>query len=613
MKHKLFKLFAFLTLSLVASSQVFSQNSAKSLSSVSGVISNDTIWNTDTVTVTGNITIPDTVSLTIEPGTVVLFSDTFCIDIKGQLFANGGIEDSIVFKAADTTGYHDTTFTGWNGLRFNETVATNSSSISYCIFEYVKADTSMYAAVFVNDFSSLEIAHSRFSYNYSAQAGSCIQLNNETSLSIHDNVFSANRSSTGCIHFGISENGDTVNAIIEKNTFRDNTGGDGPAIIISCYCAATILNNSFINNFCLENGGAVTITDHTTPILIGNLFTGNESMGNGGAIVVKSNSKPKIINNTIVNNHSLYGAGIWMSCSALNVVLQNNILWGNKASESGNQLYLRSTGSTYSIINNLLEGGVDSILFETPYSGILQDNYMFSPEFADYATGDLHLTCSSLAINAGSVPVVNMPLYDMDSNLRLNGSEYDLGAFEADAAATIVSQPQNMIVMNGDIATFTVVANGANVYQWEVSTDMASNWAAIVDDTIYSGATTSLLTVNSYAPMNGSLYRCIISGNCPQVTTISLPALLLVSNPDGFDENPIAVSVYPIPAYDFVNIIHAAGSRVIISDINGRIVADYAALSSDNEQISVSNLNNGVYFMKITSSNSTQIIRMIKD
>ncbi|PKP01625.1 MAG: hypothetical protein CVU11_14590, partial [Bacteroidetes bacterium HGW-Bacteroidetes-6] len=348
-------------------------------------------------------------------------------------------------------------------------------------------------------------------------------------------------------------------------------------------------------------------------ILIGNLFTGNESMGNGGAIVVKSNSKPKIINNTIVNNHSLYGAGIWMSCSALNVVLQNNILWGNKASESGNQLYLRSTGSTYSIINNLLEGGVDSILFETPYSGILQDNYMFSPEFADYATGDLHLTCSSLAINAGSVPVVNMPLYDMDSNLRLNGSEYDLGAFEADAAATIVSQPQNMIVMNGDIATFTVVANGANVYQWEVSTDMASNWAAIVDDTIYSGATTSLLTVNSYAPMNGSLYRCIISGNCPQVTTISLPALLLVSNPDGFDENPIAVSVYPIPAYDFVNIIHAAGSRVIISDINGRIVADYAALSSDNEQISVSNLNNGVYFMKITSSNSTQIIRMIKD
>jgi hypothetical protein len=74
----------------------------------------------------------------------------------------------------------------------------------------------------------------------------------------------------------------------------------------------------------------------------------------------------------------------------------------------------------------------------------------------------------------------------------------------------------------GQNATFTVVAQNATSYQWQVSVSNGP-WTDI------SGATTSTLTLNNVTTtMNGNRYRVVVSG-CGSV--ISNFAILNVEQP----------------------------------------------------------------------------------
>ncbi len=274
----------------------------KSSFTIDGAIHNDTTWASDTVMVNGDIFVPDTVTLTINPGTVVLFNDWYTIDVQGQLLAIGAINDSIIFKPADTSGYATFAHTGWPGIKFDSTISADTSVISFCIFEFAKSTSYYDAAVYVNDFSNLIIEKSRFSYNYN-----------------------------------ISDNSD------------------------------------------------------------------------------------------------------------------------------------------------------------------------------------------------------------------------------------------------------------------------------------YSGTTTANLIVNAIYTMNGNMFRCIAGGQCTGMDVTSNPAIMIVNYNVGIENIEMPIAVYPNPATDFFYIQNASGAELTISDMNGRVVVSRNNISSEKEAISISTLNNGVYFIKTTSSNSTQIIRLIKE
>jgi len=70
---------------------------------VSGDITENITWPGDTVKVTGDINIPDSVTLTIEPGTKVLFNGHFTIYCQGIIKASGTENDTIIFSVPDTT------------------------------------------------------------------------------------------------------------------------------------------------------------------------------------------------------------------------------------------------------------------------------------------------------------------------------------------------------------------------------------------------------------------------------------------------------------------------------------------------------------------------------
>lgn len=95
------------------------------------------------------------------------------------------------------------------------------------------------------------------------------------------------------------------------------------------------------------------------------------------------------------------------------------------------------------------------------------------------------------------------------------------------APITITTQPQNFTSCELQSATFSVVSNPINSYQWQVSTDNGLTWNNVINNAIYTGATTSSLTIASVSPtMSGYLYRVSLNKNGNSCGLISTNALL---------------------------------------------------------------------------------------
>ena len=99
----------------------------------------------------------------------------------------------------------------------------------------------------------------------------------------------------------------------------------------------------------------------------------------------------------------------------------------------------------------------------------------------------------------------------------------------------ITTQPQNLLTCEAQDAHFVIETNAGLTYQWQVSTNDV-NFANIVEGALYTGTTTSSLTVHSVtAAMDGWKYRVVLnrSGNVcgDQSATVTL------------DVNPLPPSV----------------------------------------------------------------------
>ncbi len=104
---------------------------------VSGVITTDTTWtSSDTIVVTASVMVPDTVRLSIQAGSIILFSNGTSLFVAGELAAEGGESDRIVFTdRADTAGGSPVAGS-WSGVSFQE---NSTGTISYCDLRYAYA------------------------------------------------------------------------------------------------------------------------------------------------------------------------------------------------------------------------------------------------------------------------------------------------------------------------------------------------------------------------------------------------------------------------------------------------------------------------------------------
>jgi hypothetical protein len=242
---------------------------------VSGRISADTVWNADTVRVVGDVTVMDGVKLTIEPGVRVEFQDFYSLKVAGTLLAMGTPHNRILFTTDEPESFVvDDSHTGsWNGIRFENTRATNDPShLAYCTIEYSKATA----------------VGGSGSYPYGGGAVSAVDF---SKLTIENSILRNNVGEYGGAVF-LYRN---ANPRIRNNLIVDNHALDNASAVYSAYSYPKIANNTMVRN---------TIQNEANPYF--------ESCG-----VLNFLAKPEFTNNIVRDNDPV-------------VVYQHSQLMGDK-------------------------------------------------------------------------------------------------------------------------------------------------------------------------------------------------------------------------------------------------------------------------------------------
>lgn len=406
---------------------------------VSGVQSG--VWSADTVFVTGNVTVQD--SLRITPGTTVVFNDFYGITVnKGASMRAIGTEaDSILFTVADTTGFHifDAGRGGWNGIRLEK---AGASQFEYCRFQFGKAaldaDQDGGAMRIVNS-DAVEIGHSTLFCNFSREHGGALNAIG-THVAMHDCEVSNNLTYTEI---------DTVYAMyggglrflkcevdITGTSFHHNNGQSavGGAVSLDS-CAVSIDRCKFEYNYGINGAGLYLIRSNDWECSITNSLFANNTSGHFGGGLAISDSSPFVSNLTVVNNHSIgvNCGGIFFYQQSAPVVM-NCIVYGN----SNNSLLdqpVQMWSWTYDdyapeFHNCLVQFGFENISNHeviTVFENCLDDDPLFVDE-------RFHIGEDSPCFNAGSpeTPAEVLEGLDLAGNPRVMDGMIDIGAYEAD-------------------------------------------------------------------------------------------------------------------------------------------------------------------------------------
>ncbi len=209
------------------------------------------------------------------------------------------------------------------------------------------------------------------------------------------------------------------NILLSHSIFRNNSGGYGGGASLSVESSVDIkvINNVFINNSSTADGN-----------------------GRGGGLLVEvSSGQAYIINNTFTkNSSSAYGGGIHIKAFDDNgdVVLYNNIVYGNSADLNGNDVYIETESGTSSYNPTVfVEYNNYSSLFiehESAFpTGKLTKKNNITDHAPDFVSdNDFHLKNDSYLINKGSNDAPHIPDKDIDGDDRTIADVIDIGADE---------------------------------------------------------------------------------------------------------------------------------------------------------------------------------------
>jgi len=475
---------------ICVASGVFSTNT-----DVSGTVSSDITWDSDTVSVVGDVSIDNGVTVTIAPGTVVLYKDYYGITVNGTVMAKGTESDSIRFTPIDTT-------TSWKPFVYKDVdIANDTSFFEYCVFEYgITRDPegpspSWDPSVFsIRNFSKIKVTDSEFTFcnsnngiisvsysniivsnnifkdNLTAPVGVysgkctitnnvfknnndvCISLGIDSSI-IQENVFINNEKLKygSCISMGSKSA-----TFIKRNKFIGNSSGNWGGVLYISNSTPVFIDNIFMNNHCDGDGGVCFIEDSASPLFINCLFHHNTSANHGAILYSRFGGTdiPIFINCTITANDGSAGYFLYQNSASVSI-LYNCIIWGNDGHSLTGIYSKHEQAKSYG--RNCLISNHNRLFEQTPgesWTFAIDTANMFiaNPDFIDAAGTDYELKPTSAAINAGTtvfdhpdIPESHKAFLDQQFDLngedRIVGSAIDIGAYEFQSPTAVKSLP----------------------------------------------------------------------------------------------------------------------------------------------------------------------------
>ena len=161
---------------------------------------------------------------------------------------------------------------------------------------------------------------------------------------------------------------------------------------------------------------------------------------------------------------------------------------------------------------------------------------------------------------------------------------------------TVTANVSSQAICVGE--TTTLNASGANTYQWVNATPA----------TLLSG--TGLVFYGT----TPAAYSWVVTGTdangCQGTTNVNLTVDACLGINEATANS--GVSVYPNPTTGKLNVVTSSASAVaVVTDMTGRVV-----LSQDvkaNDQLDLSNLANGVYYVRVAGNNGTSTVKVVKN
>lgn len=283
--------------------------------------------------------------------------------------------------------------------------------------------------------------------------------------------------------------GTLINCILTNNSASFG-GGAASNTLYNCTLAE---NKSAVGQNLNMGGGAFgAFLSHC-------LLVGNQSLYGGAAAM--SYTTDCAISNNIAN----YGGGVSMGIAndsiissnraytygggAYSNVLNNCVLKNNQGGRTGGGAY-NSTLTSCTVVSNSAAGGgginngsvANSIVYDNVGGNIFDTKAMFNvcsfpyidasgvtnePLFVNEANGDFHLASNSPCINSGNNAYVS-GTNDLDGNPRIVGGTVDMGAYEYQSPASVISYAwlqQYGLPTDGSVDYTNLNGTGFSVYQ----------------------------------------------------------------------------------------------------------------------------------------------------
>ncbi len=451
----------------VSANQVYAETE------VSGNITSDTTWTlaNSPYIVTGTIQVLQGSKLTIEPGVIVKFNQNTGLNIDGELYAVGEINNLITFTKQETS---------WNGILFSNNASKSvlDNNFNYLSGNIIKFSKIEYAGIpfqrcAIQSNINLYISNSEV-INNSLWCGVDINVNDsfQSNCAITHNIINNN---TGVNSKGLMVNG-CKKALISNNNFDFN---DNFGLIVKDNIEISIENNS-VNNMGYRNN------EYSAGILISS--------------AAGSNNNISITNNIIKNNYT----GVWIeSSNSARTIKYNNIANNTYGVQSSNH------GGTFINNNNL-----DNISYNFYYRNQSGNNLNVDAKYNYWSS-----------VSKSNIETKIRDYYDDISLGKVNYEPYGLAELKFNGTDTF-SQPE--VCISWVYSDWSACSNGGQQTRSAISSSPSGcsggNPVLIQSCTYTPPICTSWTYSNWSTCVNGQQTRTIISSqpaNCAGGNPIS--------------------------------------------------------------------------------------------